>query len=122
MDAANEAAARRLLDAGDIIAAKAGGHSLADYARAHYGPGELAQARADAVDANADADAVDGARDADALALRAMDGSDRIDADERGLSPATYLRSEYGIDVRKSEYADVDDVHDDILAALEGLR
>jgi hypothetical protein len=36
--------------------------------------------------------------DADDVALAAMDGADRVEANSRGQDPADYIRSEYGLD------------------------
>jgi len=109
----NEDAARRLLSGAERIAARAAGQSLTEYAREHYGTSALLEA----------ADGGHGASetgDADALALQAMDGEDRVKANAKNVSPAAYLRAEYDVDPRR--YNDVDDLHNDILAELEGQR
>lgn len=124
----DDAAARSLLSGRERIAAKAAGKTPAEYVRETYGPVALAEAKDDGESAPASrgdtggASDASGGRDADALALRAMDGSDRLDADARNHSPSTYLRTEYDIDVRKSKYQTVADVHDEIRASLEGGR
>lgn len=51
--------------------------------------------------------------DADELAAKALDGHDRVEAQASDLSPAAYLREEYGVD--PADYADAGDLR----AALE---
>lgn len=53
----------------------------------------------------------------DDVALAAMDGGDRLEAENRGQSPAEYLREEYGVD--PTEYDDPRDLNADI-AGQEG--
>jgi hypothetical protein len=60
----------------------------------------------------------DAARGADELALAAMDGGDRIAAEQRGMDPAEYIRAEYGLTA--AEYDRSDALHDDIIAQLAG--
>jgi hypothetical protein len=61
-------------------------------------------------------DAGDG--QADDIALRAMDGQDRIQAEAADASPAEYIQQEYGLNA--SNYDAPDALHDDILAELNG--
>jgi hypothetical protein len=60
-----------------------------------------------------EADDTDDNLDTDELALAAMDGDDRVAADQRGLDPAEYIQSEYGL--MASEYDDPDALHTDIM-------
>jgi hypothetical protein len=53
-----------------------------------------------------EADDTDDTLDTDELALAAMDGDDRVAADQRGLDPAEYIQSEYGL--MAAEYDDPD--------------
>jgi hypothetical protein len=53
-----------------------------------------------------EADDTDANLDADELALAAMDGDDRVAADQRGLDPAEYVQAEYGL--MAAEYDDPD--------------
>lgn len=55
---------------------------------------------------------------ADEVALNAMDGGDRIKAEAMGASPAEFVQQEYGLNA--SQYDSADDLHNDIMAALEG--
>jgi hypothetical protein len=56
--------------------------------------------------------------DADALAMSAMDGKDRIQAEAAGQSPAEYIRDEYGVEA--GQHDDADSVRREILDALGG--
>jgi hypothetical protein len=60
-----------------------------------------------------EADDTDDNLDTDELALAAMDGDDRVAADQRGLDPAEYIQSEYGL--MAAEYDDPDALHTDIM-------
>jgi hypothetical protein len=60
-----------------------------------------------------EADDTDDNLDTDELALAAMDGDDRVAADQRGLDPAEYVQSEYGL--MAAEYDDPDALHTDIM-------
>jgi len=51
--------------------------------------------------------------DADDIALKAMDGADRIEADARGQSPAEYVREKYGLTA--ADFDTADDLHNAIL-------
>ncbi|WP_117595158.1 hypothetical protein [Haloprofundus halophilus] len=106
----NEDAAKRLLSGAERIAARAAGESLTEYAREHYGTSALLEADDDGPSASETGE--------DALALQAMDGADRVKANAKSVSPAAYLRAEYDVDPRR--YSDVDELHNDILAELEG--
>ena len=110
----NEDAARRLLSGSERIAARAAGQSLTEYAREHYGTSALLEAADDGPSAS------ETAADTDALALQAMDGADRVKANAKNVSPSAYLRAEYDVDPRR--YSDVDELHNAILAELEGQR
>lgn len=55
---------------------------------------------------------------ADEIALGAMDGGDRIQAEANDLSPAEYIQQEYGL--QASDYDHADELHDDILAEARG--
>lgn len=59
-----------------------------------------------------------GSADADEVALKAMDGRDRIEADAAGLSPSEYVKREYGI--HASEYDAADALNADIIEAMNG--
>jgi hypothetical protein len=119
MSSTDDDAARRLLSGAERIAAKAEGQSPADYVREHYGPLALANA-ADDADGPRRSTGGTGSGNADARALRAMDGSDRVKATARGVSPSAYLRDEYGINAAR--YDDADAIHAEILDDLEGRR
>lgn len=55
---------------------------------------------------------------ADDLALQAMDGSDRIKAEANDMSPSQFVQHQYGVDA--SQYDQPDELHDDIMAAMNG--
>lgn len=59
-----------------------------------------------------------GSGDADEIALSAMDGSDRIEAEARGQSPAEYVQEEYGL--HASQFDNGGDLHDEIIAEING--
>lgn len=54
----------------------------------------------------------------DDVALQAMDGADRIEAEAKGLDPAEYISQKYGLNA--AEYDAADELHDDILAEIQG--
>lgn len=56
--------------------------------------------------------------DADDLALSAMDGSDRIEAEANGQSPAEYVQKKYG--VHASQHESADEVRAEIMDAING--
>lgn len=56
--------------------------------------------------------------DADELALAAMDGDDRVAAEQRGLDPVEYIQAEYGLTA--AEYDHSDALHNDIIAQQAG--
>jgi len=60
----------------------------------------------------------DAAPDADELALAAMDGDDRVAAEQRGLDPAKYIQAEYGLTA--AEYDHSDALFNDIIAQQAG--
>jgi len=62
-------------------------------------------------------DGEDGDADADEVALSAMDGTDRIQAEANGESPSEYVQNEYGLNA--SQYQASDDLHDDIMETME---
>lgn len=55
---------------------------------------------------------------ADDIALGAMDGGDRIEAEAAGKNPAQYVQDRYGLDA--SRYDAADDLHDDIIQTMNG--
>ena len=57
-----------------------------------------------------------GDADADELALQAMDGRDRIEAQSSGMSPSEYLNAEYG--VHASNYEHADELHAEIMEQI----
>lgn len=59
-----------------------------------------------------------GSADANDIALQAMDGGDRIEAEARGQSPAEYVSDTYGLNA--SQYDAADELHRDILDAIGG--
>lgn len=63
-------------------------------------------------------DGAGGSADADEIALSAMDGTDRIQAEANGESPAEYVQSEYGLSA--SQYDAADELHSDIMDAIGG--
>lgn len=62
-------------------------------------------------------DGADGDADADDVALSAMDGRDRIQAQANGESPSEYVQNEYGLSA--SQYDASDELHQDIMEAME---
>jgi len=54
--------------------------------------------------------------DADDVALGAMDGGDRIEAEAAGIAPADYVREQYGLDA--SQYDAADELHADIIQSM----
>ena len=60
----------------------------------------------------------DGDAEADDIALSAMDGKDRIEADAEGLSPADFVQQKYGLNA--AEYQNADALHGDIMAEIQG--
>jgi len=64
-----------------------------------------------------EADDTDATLDTDDLALAAMDGDDRVAAEQRGLDPAEYVQTEYGL--MAAEYDDPDALHSDIVDLID---
>lgn len=56
--------------------------------------------------------------DADDVALQAMDGADRIQAKQKGQSPAEFVEDEYGLNAGQYDHAD--ELQNDILDAIGG--
>lgn len=56
--------------------------------------------------------------DADEIALAAMDGQDRIQAEVNGEDPAEYIREEYGLEAGQYDAADA--LHADIMDEING--
>jgi len=59
-----------------------------------------------------------GNADADDVALAAMDGKDRIEAEARGQSPSEYVNAEYGL--QASSYGNGGELHDEIMNQING--
>jgi len=95
-EAAADIVAERRRTAGDADTASAAGGVMS--ASAYLEARQQERARLEADDTPDDPD------DPDDVALAAMDGGDRLEAEDRGQSPAEYVRKEYGIN--PAEYDD----------------
>lgn len=64
-----------------------------------------------------EADDSDATLSADEVALSAMDGTDRVEAEAAGTSPADFVRDQYGVD--PSSFSDPGDLHKEILGRMD---
>jgi hypothetical protein len=64
-----------------------------------------------------EADDSDATLSADEVALSAMDGTDRVEAEAAGKSPADFVREQYGVD--PSSFSDPTDLHKEILDRMD---
>lgn len=96
-----ERAARRVLSGKEIIKATAEDIDPARYAVERHGEDALLAEMDDSA-----ADPLDVDSPADERALKAMDGNDRVRAADLRMTPARYLREQYGVDARRIVTAD----------------
>jgi hypothetical protein len=96
-----ERAARQVLSGKEVIKARAEGIDPVRFAAEHHGEDALLAEMDDAAAEPLEADSP-----ADERALAAMDGADRVKAQERRQTPAAYLKAEYGVDARRIVTAD----------------
>lgn len=91
-----ERAARQVLSAKEQIKANAEDADLARVAVVRHGEDALLAEMDDAAAEPLKAD-----RPADKRALKAMDGNDRVRASELRMTPARYLKWQYGVDAKR---------------------
>lgn len=104
-------AARQVLDGEDVIKAQVDGQDLVSFAVEQYGEDALLAEMDDAAAEPLKADSP-----ADERALAAMDGNDRVKAQDRRQTPAAYVKTEYGVDA--SNYATADAVREAVVDAV----